>query len=594
MKWLVALAFLFPCVAFAMPSDRQLPWMAGQTWWCSQDWDNCSWPYTHCGRKAWDFNWGSGNNDFDLPLLAPSTGVVSYAGNTGGGYGKVVLIRYPDGDYDRIAHCDALLVAPGEEVKQGRVVALCGGSGGWPVHVHINGQNNDNPADNGAFITCYFHYIHDGQENWGRPIGCRCDQDDGQHRYTSLNDGVFDRAESEYASIINNLGGRGSNPPNWWYTWSGGQTDNCYVQGYRGIPWVGAVVYDASNGAPKAYPVVKGFWNWWRMNGDGSDSDGDNGPHSDMGMPITPEYVSGTYTYQDGTKKYLRYRQGDSPEITCRSYTQGVAPGAFSDGWHDNTSYRVALSYEKNGRRSTMGQPVGPVSGVGAGHYRQGFSGGSYGSCWIELDTNSSSYADRIRGLVQYDGREVQPVGAFLVRTGFRQYWERPGQGYTGVGTAITDEFSGHGFASNQWFIRWDGDHWTWVELRWNGSSVSKVTKAWPGQFAPLQEPEITLDQKHDASTSGIQPLFLVMTPNPTTGQSDIRLGLPVLARGQLALFDLTGRMVRAFPLTNTETNQAIDWDGKDEHGNSLPSGVYFLRLSTPSESVTRRITVLR
>jgi len=35
-------------------------------------------------------------------------------------------------------------------------------------------------------------------------------------------------------------------------------------------------------------------------------------------------------------------------------------------------------------------------------------------------------------------------------------------------------------------------------------------------------------------------------------------------------------------------------WDGRNDHGDVVPAGVYFIRLSTPAGEKTQRVTFVR
>ncbi len=63
------------------------------------------------------------------PVRAADNGVVVYAGNELRGFGNLLLIRHADGWVSAYAHCDALLVKRGEQVKRGQVVARVGQTG---------------------------------------------------------------------------------------------------------------------------------------------------------------------------------------------------------------------------------------------------------------------------------------------------------------------------------------------------------------------------------------------------------------------------------------------------------------------------------
>lgn len=63
------------------------------------------------------------------PVHAADAGVVVYAGNELRGFGNLLLVRHADGWVSAYAHCDALLVKRGENVKRGQVIARVGQSG---------------------------------------------------------------------------------------------------------------------------------------------------------------------------------------------------------------------------------------------------------------------------------------------------------------------------------------------------------------------------------------------------------------------------------------------------------------------------------
>jgi murein DD-endopeptidase MepM/ murein hydrolase activator NlpD len=60
---------------------------------------------------------------------AADSGVVVYAGNELRGFGNLLLVRHADGWVSAYAHCDALLVKRGDNVKRGQVIARVGQSG---------------------------------------------------------------------------------------------------------------------------------------------------------------------------------------------------------------------------------------------------------------------------------------------------------------------------------------------------------------------------------------------------------------------------------------------------------------------------------
>jgi DNA-binding beta-propeller fold protein YncE len=90
--------------------------------------------------------------------------------------------------------------------------------------------------------------------------------------------------------------------------------------------------------------------------------------------------------------------------------------------------------------------------------------------------------------------------------------------------------------------------------------------------------------------------LFLGRTvPQPFSGTATVRFGLPAQTRAELAVYDVDGRMVKRLATGELPagTWERV-WDGYDDAGRKVPSGTYFLRLSTPAGTETQRMTLLR
>jgi subtilisin family serine protease len=91
------------------------------------------------------------------------------------------------------------------------------------------------------------------------------------------------------------------------------------------------------------------------------------------------------------------------------------------------------------------------------------------------------------------------------------------------------------------------------------------------------------------------QPLALMAYPTPTTGSLRFRFVAPVRERVHLALYDLLGRRVRTLIDGVVEAGvQTPSWDGDDERGRSMPSGVYLAKLITPGATRSIRLVLAR
>jgi flagellar hook assembly protein FlgD len=69
------------------------------------------------------------------------------------------------------------------------------------------------------------------------------------------------------------------------------------------------------------------------------------------------------------------------------------------------------------------------------------------------------------------------------------------------------------------------------------------------------------------------------------------------VARVTLRIFNAGGRLVRTLVQDEAEVLPAvrlIPWDGKDEKGQRVSSGIYYYRLTVSGRDISRRMVVLR
>ena len=83
--------------------------------------------------------------------------------------------------------------------------------------------------------------------------------------------------------------------------------------------------------------------------------------------------------------------------------------------------------------------------------------------------------------------------------------------------------------------------------------------------------------------------------PNPFNPSTTIRYFLAKREKVPLEIFNLLGERVKA--LLNGEKSageHAVSWDGTDEKGKTLPSGIYFYRLKAKDHSETKKMHFLK
>ena len=102
------------------------------------------------------------------------------------------------------------------------------------------------------------------------------------------------------------------------------------------------------------------------------------------------------------------------------------------------------------------------------------------------------------------------------------------------------------------------------------------------------------------ASGSSIMPAsaaaLLPAWPNPARPSTRLRFALPASAAGraQLAVHDASGRRVRTFSGPFVAGVNDVAWDGLDDRGRAVRSGLYFCKLDAARIQLSRRLVVVR
>ena len=99
-----------------------------------------------------------------------------------------------------------------------------------------------------------------------------------------------------------------------------------------------------------------------------------------------------------------------------------------------------------------------------------------------------------------------------------------------------------------------------------------------------------------DLPNDVVQALHLFQNqPNPFSPETRIAYELPQGGRTELRIYAVNGRLVRT--LLDAERpagRHSLHWDGLDESGRAVSSGVYFYTLSAPGVEESRKMLLLR
>jgi hypothetical protein len=104
---------------------------------------------------------------------------------------------------------------------------------------------------------------------------------------------------------------------------------------------------------------------------------------------------------------------------------------------------------------------------------------------------------------------------------------------------------------------------------------------------------EWTVDASAD-TTVVVTPEFvsLKVGPVPAHRYAWFMIEVPVRVHAKLDIYDLQGRRVREL-WNGLVPSRAISWDGRNDHGEKVASGIYIARLRSGGRTQTHRIAWL-
>ena len=180
--------------------------------------------------------------------------------------------------------------------------------------------------------------------------------------------------------------------------------------------------------------------------------------------------------------------------------------------------------------------------------------------------------AGKLLGVVTEDRSGQMDLGMELFKSNSAAYYAKRGQGVassdrTGVGGAEA--------------LRYTSPAADWYGL------VIYNKNANGGAFRVHIADESVVSVEEPAAAE----FALGASPNPFVGNAQVRYSLPREGRADLAVYDLQGRRVRTLAQGAAPAGEHLaTWDGRDEGGGLLPSGVYLVRLTADPGTRTVKI----
>lgn len=92
-----------------------------------------------------------------------------------------------------------------------------------------------------------------------------------------------------------------------------------------------------------------------------------------------------------------------------------------------------------------------------------------------------------------------------------------------------------------------------------------------------------------------MEPEITAVIPNPTTGAATIRYHIPRTTDVDIAVYDVAGREVTSLVSGEQSAGEhELIWEGRDNTGRQVPSGVYFIRMEAGNHQSRKKLTLLR
>jgi flagellar hook assembly protein FlgD len=77
--------------------------------------------------------------------------------------------------------------------------------------------------------------------------------------------------------------------------------------------------------------------------------------------------------------------------------------------------------------------------------------------------------------------------------------------------------------------------------------------------------------------------------------ETEIRYSIPEAAHVTLTIFNARGQKVRTLVSDRQNSGYYVTrWDGKDESGNDLPSGIYMCRMKTEKFVAAQKLVLIK
>jgi hypothetical protein len=313
-------------------------------------------------------------------------------------------------------------------------------------------------------------------------------------------------------------------------------------------------------------------------------------------------------TYGDTNRLYKNNGNGTFTEVGAASGTNdgGLGRGpAWGD--YDNNGYLDLYVTNESEDRLYQNQGNGAFASVGRA-YGTNDMGLGVGVAWGDYDSDGdldlyvTGYGSANR-LYRNDGAIPPSTNHWLWVDLVGTQSNRSGIGarvrcVAGTLNAIREISGGSGFLSQNSLTAAFGlgtaASVDTLEIRWPSGIVQVVPN--PGVNHRITVTEAHTDAVPEAALVPAQYALHTNVPNPFNPSTAIRFDLPSSGAVHLTVFDVAGRPVRRLLADSDQPagQHQVTWDGRDDQGTLVASGIYFYQIAANDFRATRRMTLLK
>jgi hypothetical protein len=130
-----------------------------------------------------------------------------------------------------------------------------------------------------------------------------------------------------------------------------------------------------------------------------------------------------------------------------------------------------------------------------------------------------------------------------------------------------------------------------WLQLKINGEILNATVN-----YTEIKYSDIVTSLEEEELTIVPNEFVLYQNyPNPFNPSTTIQYELPAYTNVQLKIYDILGNELRTLVNESQQPGKKIyQWDGKDDSGRVVSSGVYFYQLRTKEFLQTKKLMLLK